>query len=104
MPSDASQQERLDVEFPVSFTGDAKGKGIVRNLSTGGCKIESDVAVHGEMLLVLRLWVPGDASQVVVDVGAVRWVAGGCFGIQFLVLQENEQNRINRYLETLSVS
>jgi hypothetical protein len=102
VPVDDSRQVRLDVQFPVSFTGDAKGNGTVRNLSVRGCKIESDVLVHDDMLLVLRLSIPNEASTVRVDVAAVRWAIGGLFGVQFLTLHEDEQRRINRHLEMLS--
>ena len=102
MHLDDSRQERLDVQFPGSFTGDAIGSGTVRNLSIGGCKIESDVFVHDNMLLVLRLSIPNEPSAVLVDVAAVRWVTSRFFGVQFLTLQEGEQDRINRHLETIS--
>lgn len=102
MKLDDSRRERLDVQFPVSFTGDAKGTGTARNLSVGGCKIESDVFVDDDMLLVLRLSIPNEQPPVLIDVAAVRWAASRFFGVQFLTLQEGEQIRINRHLETLS--
>ena len=102
IPVDDSRQERLNVHFPVSFTGDAKGNGTVRNLSPSGCKIESDALVHDDMLLVLRLSIPNEAAVVLVDVAAVRWATPGFFGVQFLALQEGSRHCINRLLEMLS--
>ena len=102
IPVDDSRQARLDVQFPVSFTGDAKGNGTVRNLSARGCKIESDAPVHDDMLLVLRLSMPNEPAEVLIDVAAVRWAIPGFFGVQFLALQEGAQHRINRHLEMLS--
>ena len=102
MPGDDSRQVRLDVQFPVSFTGDAKGNGTARNLSVGGCKIASDVFMRDDMLLVLRLSIPNEPAPIVVDVAAVRWAIGGLFGVQFLARHEEEQHRITRHLQMRS--
>ena len=102
VPEDDSRRSRLDVRFPVSFTGDANGSGTVRNLSPGGCKIESNAPVHDDMLLVLRLSIPNEPAPIPIDVAAVRWATPGFFGVQFLTLQEGAQHRINRHLEMLS--
>ncbi|WP_447979385.1 PilZ domain-containing protein [Candidatus Nitrospira bockiana] len=96
------RQDRLPVDLPISFVGDARGNGVVRNLSTSGCKIDSSVTVTEEMLLVLRLAVPGEGSPVVVDVAAVRWVVPPCFGVQFVSMHPAEQERLDRYLDTLT--
>jgi c-di-GMP-binding flagellar brake protein YcgR len=101
---ESQRQERKEVQFPVSFVGDARGAGIVRNLSSGGCKIESDIRVRDTQLLVLRLAIPQETSPVVIDVAAVRWSHSRTFGVQFLSMKETEQQRIDRYLATLSPS
>jgi hypothetical protein len=67
------RQVRREVQLPVSFIGDVRGAGTVRNLSTGGCKIESDIHARDTQLLVLRLSLPQETSPVVIDVAAVRW-------------------------------
>lgn len=95
------RQARREVHLPVSFIGDVRGAGIVRNLSGGGCKIESDVPTQDTHLLVLRLSLPNEVSPVVIDVAAVRWSKSPTFGMQFLSVKATEQQRLDRYLATL---
>ena len=95
------RQARRDVQLPVSFIGDVRGAGTVRNLSSGGCKIEADVQTRDIHLLVLRLSLPQETSPVVIDVAAVRWSKGPTFGVQFLSVKATEQQRLDRYLAML---
>lgn len=95
------RQARREVQLPVSFIGDVKGVGTVRNLSSGGCKIEADVQAQDTHLLVLRLSLPHESSPVVIDVAAVRWSKNPTFGVQFLSVNATEQQRLNRYLAML---
>jgi hypothetical protein len=96
------RQVRREVQLPVSFIGDVRGAGTVRNLSTGGCKIESDIHARDTQLLVLRLSLPQETSPVVIDVAAVRWSRDLLFGVQFLSVKADEQQRLDRYLARLS--
>jgi hypothetical protein len=95
------RQVRREVQLPVSFIGDVRGAGTVRNLSTGGCKIESDIHARDTQLLVLRLSLPQETSPVVIDVAAVRWSRDLLFGVQFLSVKAGEQQRLDRYLAML---
>ena len=73
--------------MPVSFVGDVRGTGTVRNLSSDGCKIEADVQTRDTHLLVLRLSLPDETLPVVIDVAAVRWSKRLTFGVQFLSMK-----------------
>lgn len=101
---EGERQERKEVELPVSFLGDARGGGTVRNLSSDGCKIESESQVSGTQLLVLRLSLPHEIVPVIIDVAAVRWSKSLTFGVQFIAMKEADQQRLDRYLATLSSS
>lgn len=99
---EGERQERKVVELPVSFIGDARGAGTVRNLSSDGCKIESESRLSPAQLLVLRISVPHELAPIVIDVAAVRWSKSHTVGLQFMSLREAEQQRLDRYLATLS--
>lgn len=101
---EGERQERKEVQLPVSFIGDARGGGTVRNLSSNGCKIESESRIMGTHLLVLRISVPHDTTPIVIDVAAVRWSKSPTFGVQFMSMKKAEQQRLDRYLATLSSS
>lgn len=94
---------RRDVQLPVSFIGDVRGAGTVKNLSSDGCKIEADVQTRDTQLLVLRLSLPHEAFPVIIDVAAVRWSKSLTFGVQFLSVKSAEQQRLDRYLAMLPV-
>ena len=96
------RQERKEVQLPVSFIGDARGDGTVRNLSSDGCKIETENQIVVAQLLVLRISVPHDSSPIVIDVAAVRWSKSLTCGVQFLSIKKAEQQRLDRYLVMLS--
>ncbi len=101
---EGQRQERKEVQLPVSFIGDARGVGTVRNLSSDGCKIESESQISETQLLVLRISVPHEISPIVIDVAAVRWSKSPTCGVQFMSVKEAEQQRLDRYLATLSPS
>ncbi len=99
---EGERQERKEVHLPVSFIGDARGDGTIRNLSSDGCKIETESQIFMAQLLVLRISVPHDSSPIVIDVAAVRWSKSPTCGVQFLSIKEAEQQRLDRYLATIS--
>ena len=74
----------------------------MRNLSSDGCKIESEGQLSEAQLLVLRLLLPHDTTPIVIDVAAVRWAKSPAFGVQFVSMKPAEQQRLDRYLATLS--
>ena len=83
---------RFAVQLPVSFsTEEVDADGTVYNLSLGGCRVESDHPMQGGEYVALRLRVSYDESPISVQVAVVRWSAGGDFGLEFLVIAEEER-------------
>ncbi|MFO0706069.1 MAG: PilZ domain-containing protein [Nitrospira sp.] len=95
------RQARYRVEFPVSFTGDHTGTGIVYNLGLGGCKIMSPVSVTAGSILDLQLQLP-DRPPLSVRASTVRWAMEDDFGVDFLGMQETERDRLTAFIEHLS--
>ena len=96
---------RVHVEFPLTFSGDeVLGRGTVINLSAGGCGIESDENVQKGTFLGLRVLLPGHEPTVLhVDVAAVRWSQGKRFGVEFLRIRSEEQQRIDQIVRNAPV-
>ncbi len=71
------------------------------NLSLGGCRVDSKASVYVGMYLTLQVSLPGHESPLKLDQAVVRWVKEHEFGLEFISMWPEEQDRIRRYLETL---
>jgi len=85
--------KRVLVRFAVAFAGPhKKGKGIARDLSLGGCMIETDTPLPMDTLLELKLFVA--EHEMPVEVAAsVRRVDGQRMGIKFLRIRDPDRFR-----------
>lgn len=96
--------ERYLVEFPVRFSGDCEGTGIVYNLGMGGCKIVTDQPLAPGRMVALYLNVPKQTFAITVRMATVRWMMQYEFGIEFLGMEELERERLAQYLQQLPVA
>jgi hypothetical protein len=96
------KHHRYVIEFPVSFNGDHEGDGMVTNLSIGGCHVEkADVTVDEKAMVKLRLYVAFRDLPVKIDAARVRWSTGNDFGVEFMSIEETEEQRLQRYISQL---
>jgi hypothetical protein len=93
------QSPRVTVEFTVCISGEAEGPGVVYNLSLEGCQIESPLPIQRGMKLTVVLDI--ERKPLTVDIAAVRWANPPYFGVEFLVMQQEEQAWLEDYLSTL---
>jgi len=102
---DRRKSTHFQVHLPMSFSGDrVAGEGTVYNLSTGGCKAESDTVVNTDTYLRVRLYLPDQDSSITIEVAAVRWAMGRDFGVEFISLPADDQERLRQFLQTLESS
>jgi hypothetical protein len=93
---------RFPVECAVDYmSSDGVGKGVVRNLSRGGWRIEGDHALVPGTILTLAVWLPGDGVPVKVEKAIVRWVSGHAFGVKILMMAPAEGTRLERLVAHL---
>src|SRR5437667_11449982 len=87
------ESKRILVRFAIAFAGPyKKGKGIARDLSLGGCMIETDTPLPMDTLLELKLFVA--EHEMPVEVAAsVRWSDGQRMGIKFLRIRDPDRFR-----------
>ena len=105
---------RAEVRFPTfffqvklhaTFSSEAiEGGGTVVNLSTGGCKIESDMRALPGGYMAIRLYVPDHEAPIRIDVAAVRWSSGHDFGAEFISISPDDQVRLREFLNTVEQS
>ncbi len=97
------KHSRLAVHLPISFTGDeAAGEGVVSNLSKEGCMIVTHEKVEPDSLLDLRIYFPEYDSVMEIDLAVVRWTHGGRFGVEFIGIHPDEQERLHHVVHALA--
>ncbi len=94
---------RFSVQCPVTYSSQLiGGLGTVTNLSTRGCKINSTMNVQSGLYLELRIYIPDSTMRV--DRAEVHWSSGQQFGLKFLRMRPEEQERLSRYISALESS
>ena len=102
--TDRREYDRVEMNFPVSFFGqDIKGEGIVINVSMGGCTLQTQAKVETGAILNLSLQLSKDVPPVIVDAGAVRNVREGIIGVEFLLWQQSERERLQLFVRGLLI-
>ena len=95
-------QPRFTTQFRSTFSGqNEEGQGRTLDISSGGCKIESEVKVVQGATLECRLHVPGFDWPLRIDEGVVRWVEGNSFGIAFTRIRPEELAKLKTLLANL---
>ncbi|MGH7227669.1 MAG: PilZ domain-containing protein [Nitrospiraceae bacterium] len=96
---------RYEVQLPVAFAGnEGAGVGLVINLSNEGCTVASEELVLPHAFLALRLQLPEQDEPLKVEVAEVRWGTGLAFGLEFVQLRAEEQERLQRFITVLEAS
>jgi len=97
------QQPRFTSQFRSTFSGgQQEGQGRTLDLSTGGCKIETDLPVTVGASFECRIYVPGLDWPLRIDEAQVRWVKAKTFGIQFTKIQPDEEEKLKRAIASLN--
>lgn len=95
-------QPRFTTQLRSTFTGrQQEGQGRTLDISIGGCKVESDMAVQAGSRFECRLHVPGLDWPLRIDEVTVRWVEGKTFGIAFTRIGSEERNKLTSVLAHL---
>jgi c-di-GMP-binding flagellar brake protein YcgR len=96
---------RYEVALPLSFSGtDIAGGGIVTSLSEDGCAVESEESVPAQAFMALRVQLPEPNTPLKVEVAQVRWTNMSIFGVEFVHLHAEEQERLRRFLHWLQTT
>lgn len=95
-------QPRFTTQFRSTFSGrNEEGQGRTLDVSSRGCKIESDMKVTKGSTFECRLHIPGLDWPLRIDEAMVRWVEGNTFGIEFTRVRQEELAKLNIVLADL---
>ncbi len=75
--------------------------GTVSDLSTGGCKVVSEASLYIGMYLALEICPIGQEATLKVGQAAVRWARVEEFGIEFISMRPEEEERLRHFVSTL---
>jgi len=101
--TDRRAMPRLRVQFRTTFSASStlEGTGLVQDLSTGGCRIESPVLMVPGFSLELRIHVPDLDWPLMIDAASVQWVSGQTFGLAFFRITDAERQRLGQVISHL---
>jgi hypothetical protein len=100
---DRRAMPRLRVQFRTTFSDSTKleGAGIMLDLSTGGCRIESPSIMVPGFSVELRIHVPDLEWPLMIDAASVQWVSGPIFGLAFFRITDAERQRLGQVISHL---
>ena len=93
------QHLRVPIRCPVELSGeDFFCEATVINLSLGGWTVETTQAVQTGINLTLRAILPDGGKPIVVKRVTVQWSREGTVGLKTVDIEEEEKERLNRFL------
>jgi len=96
------KSRRVDLKCLLGFSsGEMEGNAHVTNISTGGCRAESDINLADGLEFQVLLQLPGQSPSVRIERAVVRWVTDNAFGLSFILFLPSERTRLQTYLDNI---
>jgi PilZ domain-containing protein len=96
---DQRKHARYLVEYAGSFLGEGiTTTGVIINLSLAGCRVYSERTIGRGELLRMLIDVPRYKTPLQVDLAMVRWSNGQEFGMEFLGVPLDYQQRLHELI------
>lgn len=89
-----SSRRRMTCQASIASEG-LHGQAAVTDLSVPGCLLETDLPLKVGQSLQLKLSF-AMGKPLAVNLGVVRWMAGGRAGIEFIRMADEDQRRLRR--------
>ena len=81
------------------FSGEVRGEATITNISTSGCRAESDINIAEGLDVQVIIQLPDQSPPVKVERASVRWVSGRAFGLGFILFFPSERARLRTFIE-----
>jgi PilZ domain len=93
---------RVELRSLLSFSaGEVEGEAIITNISTSGCRAESDINMAEGLTLQVMIQLPNQSPPIKVERAAVRWVSDNAFGLNFILIFPSERARLHTLIGKL---
>ena len=83
------------------FSGEVRGEATITNISTSGCRAESDINMAEGLNVQITIQLPDQSPPVKVERASVRWVSGRAFGLGFILFFPSERARLRTFIEKI---
>ena len=96
------KSRRVELRCILRFSsGEIEGEGTITNISTSGCRAESDINMAEGLDVQVIIFLPDQSPTIKVERALVRWVSGSAFGLNFILFFPSEQARLRTFLERM---
>ena len=93
---------RVKLRCTIGFSsGELEGDATVTNISTAGCRAESEINMAEGLDVQILLHLPNQSPPVKVERASVRWVSGSAFGLKFILFFPSERTRLLTFIENI---
>ena len=93
------QHVRVLVQFRTDFSSKSQrvvGEGEVRDLSPGGCRVASPVAVSVGAELECCIFPESEGNPFIIEAATVRWIRPQEFGLAFTKISPGSQQLVRQ--------
>ena len=91
---------RVELRCTLRFScGEIEGDATITNISTSGCRAESDINMAEGLDVQAILQLPDQSPPVKVERASVRWVSDNAFGLSFMLFFPSERARLHTFIE-----
>ncbi len=99
---ESRKSSRFAVQLPLSFTeAQRASNGVILNISREGCMVTAEQVPVVPNYLQLDMQLREGQQAVRVELAAVRWSSGRKFGLEFIKLGADQQERLAAFLTML---
>jgi hypothetical protein len=101
-PADRREYHRSVSRFPTVFSGGQKsGKGVLSDISMGGCSLETDTKLFLGCLLRLQVQISDQEPVLAIEAAVVRSLRPKAVGLRFMHLRGEERERLRKVVRNL---
>ena len=99
------RHERVRVEYPAALSGSSyRAKGTIFNLSISGCRVRTPFMVKEDDCLGVLIDIPKYDRPLYVSLAEVRWSDGEDFGMEFIQMEMEDQQRLGETIRGIEAA
>ena len=99
---DKREYERIPVIYDATLSVEREhSEGVVKDISLGGCTVDTRTPLSPGTILQLGLQPPGYKGGIIIDAAVVRTSRLGSVGIEFIRFKHDERKRLKELVRSL---